>query len=528
METNREVPSGGENGRLRARPQPGGKTMKLFNECSRWLLIGVMCVAGLRVAEAQSGYDDDRVMLQGFYWESSRHGDPRFPAYGTKRWYEIVKEQAGTIRDGHFDLIWLPPPFYAGAQSAGYGPKELFNFSNSYGSQAQHRAALEALLQAGVEPVADIVINHRDGSTGWAGFTNPAWGPWAICADDECFSNPASELNGLPKDKRGAPEEKPEYNRFGTTYAYGAFRDIDHSNREVRRDIVKALLSLRSLGYRGWRYDMVHGFRAHWLAIYNRETHPTFSVGEFQWDWQAGQRGWVWYTATKPGDMTTSSDVFDFFTQFTLKDHKGDYGAWYGFGNGIGLMGDTTDGLPWKNRAVTFLENHDTGHRTNEDGTPENGHAFDNFRNGWEVEQAYAYILTHPGIPCVYWKHYFDWGADLRNKIQALVNARKVAGVHAGCALYQQNNAHAKGIYAAMIPGRHGQLYVRIGGSDADWQPSTSSYHDYQDYAHGAGWKVWVSLPGNPAVQTSPARPAFPVPTFQEASDIPVADAQLD
>jgi alpha-amylase len=49
-----------------------------------------------------------------------------------------------------------------------------------------------------------------------------------------------------------------------------------------------------------------------------------------------------------PGDLTTASSVFDFFTQFTLKDNKGNYGAWYGFGNGIGLVGDTTDGHPWK------------------------------------------------------------------------------------------------------------------------------------------------------------------------------------
>ena len=93
-------------------------------------------------------------------------------------------------------------------------------------------------------------------------------------------------------------------------------------------------------------------------------------------------------------------------------------------------MGDTTDGQPWKQRAVTFLENHDTGYRTNPDGTPEKDHKFDSFQNTWEVEQAYAYILTHPGVPCVYWKHYFDWGQDLQNKIRALVNARKVAGVH--------------------------------------------------------------------------------------------------
>ena len=30
----------------------------------------------------------------------------------------------------------------------------------------------------------------------------------------------------------------------------------------------------------------------------------------------------------------------------------------------------------------------------------------------------YAYILTHPGIPCLFWEHHFDWGlADDINKL---------------------------------------------------------------------------------------------------------------
>ena len=164
------------------------------------------------------------------------------------------------------------------------------------------------------------------------------------------------------------------------------------------------------------------------------------------------------------------------------------------------VVGDTTDGQPWKNKAVTFLENHDTGYRTNEDGSPQEHHMSDNFANNWEVEQAYAYILTHPGVPSVYWKHYFDWGNDLRQRIKALINARKVAGVNAGSVVHLQHNARAKGVYAALVVGLPGELYVRIGGSDVDWQPHYSNYRDYREYAHGAGWTVWVKLPGNPEV----------------------------
>jgi alpha-amylase len=493
-------------------------------------LIVLALAASPRPASAQSGFDDDRVMLQGFYWESYRHGDPKFPQYGAKKWYDLVRENAGVIREGRFDLAWLPPPSWAGGRSAGYNPKQYWKFENSYGDVKQHRAMLEALLKAGVEPVADLVLNHRAGESGWADFKNPDWGLWAVCRSDEAFHSPDSPLKDTPEVQQGAEEERPkEYTRHGgTCYQYPSFRDIDHTNPKVRRDVLKYMLSLKSLGYRGWRYDMVHGYHAKRVATYNKRTKPTFSVGEYDWSAHGEMRGWAWWTATTPGDLKTSSNVFDFSTMFTLKGNKGNYKAWYGFGNGLGLVGDNTDQEPWKQRAVTFLENHDTGYRTDEDGTPQQDHKFDSFANNWEVEQGYAYVLTHPGVPCVYWKHYFDWGGVLREKIKALINARKVAGVHSGSPLWLQNNAGYKGVYAARVVGAKGDLYVRVGGSDADWQPSSSGYQGYREYAQGAGWKVWVGLPGNPEFRQAARRTAFEVPAYQPAAEIPVPDDWLD
>lgn len=502
-------------------------TAKIFPR-RRW--VGVILLLSFLACAApvwgQAGFEDDRVMLQGFYWESYRHGHPtQFPSYGDKHWYAIVQSVAPAIREGRFNLIWMPPTSYSGEFSAGYNPKEYFRLDNSYGTFDEHRAALVALLQNGVEPVADVVINHRDGETSWADFKNPDWGTWAICRTDEAFTNVASGITNTPADQRGDCEETADYRPEGT-YNYDSFRDIAHTDPRVRKDIERYLLQLQSLGYRGWRYDMVHGYQAKWIAVYNRLTKPTFSVGEYDWDKHSQQRGWMWETATNgtasnADHLKTSSSVFDFTTQFSLKSiNSGNYSALYGFGNGIGMVGDTTDGQPWKNRSVTFVENHDTGYRTNEDGTPQKDHMFDSFANNWQVEQAYAQILTHPGVPCVYWKHYFDWGSDLQNKIKALINARKVTGINAGSKVDFQENAKYSGIYAARVTGRNGELYVRIGGSDQQWQPSASGYSDYREYAQGAGWKVWVKLPGNPPVQQAPLSSGFAVPPYRPADQI--------
>ena len=218
-------------------------------------------------------------------------------------------------------------------------------------------------------------------------------------------------------------------------------------------------------------------------------------------------------------------------TLWTLLNNKSNYQALYGVGTGgLGLVGDNTDGLPWKQRAVTFISNHDVCYRTKEDGTPDGReHERDPFYNGWEVEQAYAYILTHPGVPTVFWKHYFDWGSSLQERIKAMINARKVAGVHSGSNIHLQSNARDRNVYAAMIEGTGGrELYVRIGGNDDAWTPRDSGYVDCVEYARGDGWKIWVKVPGASEVLEAPLKTALPIPTYKTPAEIEISDSMID
>jgi len=109
----------------------------------------LVVVAACLQAFAQAGFDDDRVLLQGFYWESHRHGQPEFQEFGPAKWYAIVRANAGKIREARFDMIWLPPPSYAGELSAGYNPKQYFRLDNSYGTFEQHRAMLDPVEAEG-------------------------------------------------------------------------------------------------------------------------------------------------------------------------------------------------------------------------------------------------------------------------------------------------------------------------------------------------------------------------------------------
>ena len=66
----------------------------------------------------------------------------------------------------------------------------------------------------------------------------------------------------------------------------------------------------------------------------------------------------------------------------------------------------------WPSRAVTFLENHDTGSTQ--------GHW--RFPAGRELE-GYAYLLTHPGTPSVFFDHLFFFG-DIKHKLRELIEVR--------------------------------------------------------------------------------------------------------
>jgi hypothetical protein len=81
----------------------------------------------------------------------------------------------------------------------------------------------------------------------------------------------------------------------------------------------------------------------------------------------------------------------------------------------------------WPGMSVTFVDNHDTEwcreaeHQAN----------YDNTRHfpGSTVEMAYAYTLTHPGVPCVFWQHFFDWGHQTRGMIERLMHLRRQRGI---------------------------------------------------------------------------------------------------
>lgn len=330
------------------------------------------------------------ILLQGFHWDSIQvRKDDLTPG-----WYRIIQENASRIRNAGFTLVWFPPPTDS-VEGHGYEPRKLDILNCDYGSEDELRESIAKLSP--VRAVADIVINHRSGTSGTGDFTEPSWPSSTIVIGDE---NPG----------RGSMNtDSGEHAPFS--------RDLDHRNSIVSNGISEWMNSLKSrVGFVGWRYDFVKGYAGWAIELYNGRTLPEFSVGEF-FDYDINAViGWIDSTHPNP---TFRSTAFD----FPLRNALYQAVAWKNF-HWLKYL-DRAPGLIglWSDKAVTFLENHDTEEVRGGQYSPP-------FPGGEQMVQGYAYLLTHPGIPSVYWKDIFDSGNFLENSITNLIQIRKMYGIH--------------------------------------------------------------------------------------------------
>ena len=369
------------------------------------------------------------VLMQGFDWTSAKRFYPR-DATNAMSYWKWLAERAETIAAIGVTHLWLPPPSQS-ASPEGYLPGRLFQLDPSwYGGKKDLVALCAALRAAGVTPVCDVVVNHRTadarGADGtWNVFADldadgePVhWGAWAITCDDPEFGG------------TGAPDSGENY---------GPAPDLDHANPELRFTLKRWMAWLRDdIGFGGFRFDFVRGFAPEYVEEYIRSAfppatrrvsgekslekevlveNPAFHVGEnwvdMHWEGstlsydQDGPRSrlvdWI-------ADTHGSCALFDFPTKGILQRAVTHTEFWRlrdKAGRPPGLLG-------WvPSRAVTFLENHDTG-------PPQNHWPFPADR----LALGYAYVLTHPGIPCVFGPHV--WGAAFGNDEDAFAGRQGV------------------------------------------------------------------------------------------------------
>ncbi len=116
-------------------------------------LAGCLCGA-VQFANAQ------QIFMQGWYWNYPKTAD----GYS---WADTLRLKAASLKNAGITHIWFPPHAVAsgGPGSNGYDPKDLFigNTTTGLGTRPALNNMLAEFTAQGIQPVADVIFNHRDG-----------------------------------------------------------------------------------------------------------------------------------------------------------------------------------------------------------------------------------------------------------------------------------------------------------------------------------------------------------------------------
>ena len=421
------------------------------------LVLGVLSANAQGWPEKYSG-----VMLQGFYWDSFKE----------TKWTTLEKQAAEL--GNYFSLVWLPQSGNCGdGKSMGYNPLYYWNQNSSFGTEAELRSLIKTFKANGIGTIADVVVNHRGTMTNWVDFPAETYNgvtyqmlPTDICADDDGgeTKNWASK-NGYQLSANNDTGE-----------GWSGMRDLDHKSANVQK-CVKAYTKylVDDLGYTGFRYDMVKGFSASYVADYNNHAGVQFSVGENFGNVEEAKR---WIDGAKYNG-TRMSAAFDFQFHYTLAKAVKEKNWTYLNAKAYHLV---SSGSEYNRYAVTFVENHDTQYRSPSETGSE--------AISSDIRACNAYLLAMPGTPCVFLKHWIDYKKD----IKMMIEARKLAGI-TNTSTYT-NMRQERGLSAIAVRGEGNKILIAVVGPDAATYTPTAAF---RKLCEGEGYVYYV----NSSVDTS-------------------------
>ena len=371
-----------------------------------------------------------------------------------KLYANLVKEMPALAEAG-VNVVWFPPPS-SSADPHGYMPGKWYEIPH----KQQLLDAVRAAREHGVLSMVDVVLNHRtatrvSNTTGdWTSFEAPDWEEWAVVRDD--WKCPPDEQRAF------CPANCSSCGAADTGENACFAPDVDHTNPRVQADVEAWLGWLRgALGFDAFRFDNTKGYAPEAVARYVAAARPALSVGEFFDTNRDLLTGWL----RRAGGAVST---FDFGLRYKLKDavaaddfsplRDAHFGPMLHYAAGS---------------AVTFLDNHDTA-----------GELHDRFGTAAALEQGYAFLLTHPGVPCVFWA---DWLGPTRATIRRLAALRAGAGV-TSASTWELVHA-GPGLYAGVVGGA---LSVKLGSGD--WSPN-----------RGLPQRRWQGAASGPGRAESPA-----------------------
>lgn len=354
---------------------------------------------------------ENGVMMQSFYWDVEPRGE----------WWSILTDHLTDWSESGIDRLWLPVATkgQSGGYSMGYDPSDYFDFGEfnqhgtvitRFGSRKDLESLIDKAHELKLEVIADIVINHNSGG---GEEYNPYRNKNTYSLFDQTHGNASGMFNR--NYENFYPNNTSNYDDGSLFYEE---TNLDHNQEYVQDWLWKSENSVAKyyqtvMGFDGWRFDYVLGFEPWVIKAWLTEVGG-FSVSEL-WDGNP-------QVLAKFVDET-GSGVFDFSTFYKLEEALDRF-------NDLTYLDKEMLWQTHPKKAVTFTANHDTEKDTNEDNkiAPEN------------KLKAYAYILTHPGYPTLFYSDYEN--PDFKTPLKQLVQIHNSLAVGSTQILYVDNDEY--------------------------------------------------------------------------------------
>jgi glycosidase len=269
------------------------------------ILLGIFFLS--RIFNNKERFDTNnkpsKVILQGF--------DQFFVS--TKSWMGLETEVPEISK--YFTAVLLPP-FSQSADKVGYLPKNLFDFNSDWGNEESLKSLICALNNHNVDPIADLIIQHREGGSSWFQYDNPTflndekvtpdmyyqyidttiYHPWGLGDNDapkNVFYKDGLPLdyntNGLKncytKDDKGnwslykdCRNKRPMYGIAGNANP-SWLQGVNLCNINVLKGYMMYVKKLKDMGIKGIRFDEADAISSSFISLFlNSDKTKTSSL----------------------------------------------------------------------------------------------------------------------------------------------------------------------------------------------------------------------------------------------------------
>ena len=369
---------------------------------------------------------ENQTLMQYFEWYLPNDG---------QHWNRLAKDAPHLASKG-IRKVWMPPAFKAtSSNDVGYGIYDLFDLGEfnqkgtvrtKYGLKEEYLKAIKSLKENGIEPIADVVLNHKAAADykerftvievdpndrtvalsepfeikGWTKFTFPGrhkkyndfeWHWYHFTGTDYDAQQNKSGIYLIQGDNKGWADDDLVDNENGN-FDYLMYADLDFKHPEVIQNLYDwADWFIKTTGIHGFRLDAIKHIDSFFMGNFIRDISAKYGddfyvFGEF---WNSDE--------TANNDYLGSIDY-----RFDLVDVKLHHNLFdasrAGSGYDLRNIFEQTLAKNHPESAVTFVDNHDT----------QRGQALESTIEEWFKPAAYALILLREaGLPCVFYGDYY-------------------------------------------------------------------------------------------------------------------------